>query len=185
LEAGYSNDSLGFAAGTFDRGCDNCEAENAVVIGGAPSKALALGARYSQYQTTKWYGAGLIIGADGEHRLGLNADMEDPEGANNNTNNHGAGYAYVQKEHTIAIELSQQAYENTATPPNNIKILSVSYQRRAGPLAASLSYEKRLEDPAENNDEFWMGAGFNSTNWHLGVYAQYYDEIFAVLSAYF
>jgi hypothetical protein len=184
LEAGYSGQTLGIAVGTWRPGCSGCEAENAAVLGGALSKVVAVGFRYKIALRVPTYGAGLLIGTEGKHRLGLNVDLTDPEGSQNNITNYGAGYAYVSKDNTIAVEVSQQAYENPATT-NEIKILSLSYQRRDGDLGASLSYEKRLNDPADNNDEFWMGVGFNSDNWHLGIYGEYHQEVMAILSGFY
>jgi hypothetical protein len=185
LELGYSGDTLGIAVGTWRRGCTNCEAENAVVVGAALGKSVALGLRYEAVTNLPTYGVGLIFGTDGTHRFGLNADVNDPTGSNNNTTNYGAGYGYVTKEHTIALELSKQDYEDPAATDPTVSLLSVSFQKRVGVLSASMSYEKLLNDPSDNNDDFWMGAGFNSTNWHLAIYADYHSEMMAVLSGYY
>jgi len=185
VEAGYSSDTLGIAAGVWKPGCTNCESENGAIAGASLSKFVALGLRYRKVAQTPLYGVGFLFNTDGEHRLGLNAEMTDPEGSSNNTTAYAAGYGFVTKEHSIAIDISKLEYEDPNTPDPTIQLLSVSFQKRSGPLSASLCYEKRLNDTADNNDDFWMGAGFNSTNWHLGIYAEYRQEVMAVLSGYY
>jgi len=127
----------------------------------------------------------LIFNQAGENRIGLNASQMDPDGDDNKETSYGGGYAYVTKEHTFALEGSQRKYEDPSNTTGDIIIASVSFQKRVGPLQASLSYEKRLEDDVENNDNFWIGVGFNSESWHLAVYSAYKHEMALVLSAFF
>lgn len=186
FEGGYSGKTVGLAAGIWQPGCDDCESITGVLAGAALSKNILLGLRYMMDNEVPTYGVGLLFNSSGEHRVGLNTEMVDPEGPQNNISNHAVGYGYVTKGHTIAVDYSIQKFENSAsTPDPEIKILSLSFQKRVNKLSASLSYEQRMDDPAENNDEFWMGVGFNQKNWQLSVYAEYRQEVMAVLSGYF
>ena len=189
FEAGYSGKTFGIAAGMFKPGCDDCKATNSGILGANVTKDIAIGARYSVVDKTPTMGLGLLFNTLGTHRVGINGEQTNPEGELNNTTSYGAGYAYVSKENTIALEVSKRKYENTATEEASGKIMigSLSYQRRVGDLAASLSYERRMDDDAveDNPDTFWMGAGFNSNAIHLGVYVAYHLEMLAVLSGFF
>jgi hypothetical protein len=183
-EALYANESWGLGFGSYLRGCVDCEADSTMGLGFGIGSNAAIGVRRTVYADVPTIGLGLMYGTKGPHQLGLVYDMVDPAGSNNNTSNIGFGYAYVTKDQTIALESSEQKFENTATV-NDIKIVSLSYQKRQGSLSASMTYELRQNDPAENKDEFWMGVGFNSANWHLGVYAEYHQEMTLILSAHY
>ncbi len=180
-ELGYSGKTWGLAVGLLQPGCDDCEDVTSAAFGFTMGKSLSLGFRY---EDESQYALGLMFNPTGKHRLGLIGEMNDPEGPDNNINNYGVGYSYVSKKNTFAVDYSMQELENP-NATNDIQILSPSYSRREGPVQVSLGYEIRQGDTNDNNDRFWMGAGFGGKQWHLAVYAAYRREAMLTLSGFF
>ncbi len=181
FEAGYSGKEWGMAAGLLQPGCDGCEDVAAGALGFSMGEKIWVGLRYEDEQT---YAAGFLFNPEGKHRLGLVGEMIDLEGPNNNRNNYGIGYSYVNKKNTFAVDYSLIEYENPNTV-NEITILSPSFSHREGPMQVSLGYEIRQGDPNENNDRFWMGAGFGGRKWHFSAYAAYSREVMLTLSGFY
>jgi hypothetical protein len=186
FEAGYSGKTFGGAVGMLAPGCTGCKATTAGILGMSFEKTASIGVRYQTQNNVATYGGGVIFNPEGTHRFGINADRYAPAAPAYSATSYGAGYAYVTKATTIALEISKKENADpAATTANKIMTASLGFQKRVDPLMVSIAYETRMSDTAKPNDLMWMGAGFDSTNWNLQVFVNYRQEMMAVLGAYY
>jgi hypothetical protein len=184
VEGGYSGKEYGFAAGMFKPGCSGCKPTTAGILGMNFAKSAALGLRYQTSNNIPTYSAGVLFNPSGTHRFGVNVDYMLPPSPAYSTTSVGAGYAYVSKSWTIALEASKQQFQDPTATTGKIVTASLGVQKRVDSLMASLAYESRMNDTNKPTDLMWIGAGFDSTDWNLAFYVNYRQEMMAVLSGY-
>jgi hypothetical protein len=117
-ELGVGNGRYGMAVGYYERDCDTCEEAVAGALG-ALSGGFGFGLRFAE----EIYSTGLLFNPNGEHRVGLVADFNDPNGDDNNITSFGAGYSYVSQGFTFSLDASKSDYENE-TENDDVVLLS-------------------------------------------------------------
>jgi hypothetical protein len=175
FEASYTGNRLGLGVGSFTS-CSACEDSTNLVLG-MNFKKMNLGIRYQTQNSIPTYGIGLLVNADGKHRLGLHVEDSNPEDEASTTMNTGFGYSYVNNDQTINIERTQSKTKTTSS-----SLTSIGYERKVSSMQVSMTYEMNADT---NVDSFWMGAGFKGQTFHLAVYAQYKRMMLLVISAFF
>lgn len=180
-ELGVGNGSLGFAVGYLDTDCNNCEAVTAGALAGIWS-GIGLGIRFEEDIST----VGLLLNAQGAHRLGLMAELNEVEGDLNDITRYGVGYSYVSSQYTLTVDASKRDYEDPNTN-DDVILVTPGIALHFSMLSLSVSYDTYVndEDNSNNDNDLWWGLGISpSSNFHLAIYGDYVREI-AVAGSFF
>ncbi len=174
-ELGIGDGQYGLAVGYYNRDCESCDGDFVGALG-VSFADVGLGIRFAE----ELYSAGLIFNTHGKHRFGLMAQLNDPDGDDNNISSFGAGYSYNGDRITFSVDAAKRSFENDSAFDDTILVtpgLAVHFQM----LSFSLSYDHFVdEDPNDPNgrgDDLWFGVGFgDKTDWYVAIYHDYVNE---------
>ena len=182
-ELGIGDGQYGLAVGYYNRDCDNCEGDFVGALGVSFSD-VGLGFRFAE----ELYSVGLIFNTHGKHRFGLMAQLDDPDGDDNNISTFGAGYSYNGDRVTFSVDAAKRDFENDNNFDDTILVtpgLAVHFDS----LSFSLSYDHYVDEDPNNppqDDDLWFGVSFgDKQDWYVAIYHDYVNEWSASASFFF
>lgn len=181
-EVGIGNGQFGFAVGYYSRDCNNCDANISGALGVSFS-GVGVGIRVAEDIMS----AGVLINTNGKHRFGLMADLNNPDGDNNNVTSFGAGYSYVEQQITFSLDASKMDMENAGVNDDAI-LVTPGVSLRFNMVAISLSYDLYVNKGTGStyDNDLWLGVGFGKADdWHVAIYSDYVNEWSAAVSFFF
>jgi len=177
-ELGYGGRSWGIAAGSFKDDCTTCKETYSGAAALEVANSFAFGVRFQDHV----YGLGGVFNSAGKFRVGFTAELNDPDGVNNNVTSYGLGMALVENDYTLAFDASTLSYENGT--PYKIIHLTPGANLHVGMLQISANYRMYLNDEAniyKSDNKLWFGLGLGENSWHLAYYSNWVsDAVFEV-----
>lgn len=184
LEGGVGNGNYGAALSYYTReNCSACDKDITGAIAGI-FWGVGLGLRFEEEVLS----AGFLFNPTGDHRVGVTAELNNPEGDNNNIQSIGAGYSYVNTQYTFSIDASKRTFENTASKDDTI-LLTPGLAMHFQSVSVSVNYDMYLKDPdssTQYDNKIWWGLGFGRENsWYASIHGDYFNELSAAVSFFF
>ncbi len=180
-ELGYGGQGWGLGVGYLT--CDGCEATTVGGVALEVANWFALGLRFQK----ELYSLGMIFNSSGNLRLGVTADLNDPEGDGNNIGSVEVGLAYVSGDFVFAVDAGTKQFEDKTNTDKRLYI-TPGIELHAGILQVSLNYKIVSNDPdklSADDKNFWFGVGLGDKEWHLAFYSDYVANSAFALSYFF
>jgi hypothetical protein len=179
-ELGIGQGDLGLAIGYYERDCDNCD-ETVLGAVGFTMGGIGAGATLHEDSNT----LGLMIGGEGNHRLGLVAQVHDGETEDLDVVSYAVGYGFVHNNLTLVVDASKLQHKEKIVA-DDIILVTPGMALNLSSVQLSVSYDVYLEEEEEEEDnngndddrnDLWWGVGIGGDKFHLAVYGDWVNEL--------
>jgi len=172
LDFGVGDTTYGFAIGAYSNSCDGCDAYVRGTLSAIwGSFGLGFGVQEDLYTI------GMLFNPNGLHRVGFVAEIDQPNGINNDRSAIGLGYSYVLPQFTFSLDLSKQSLENN-TLSDDAMMMTPGIVVRVDMFSIALNYDFYFSDTGNNYaDQVWVGVSAKYfSNWEFTFYGEYVDR---------